>query len=208
MRIVLFAVVLLGLAACDRNAEQTPALPSAAAPPAAAQTPVPSAVTTAVANLAATQGNNVSGTLTLTPDNGGIRVTGTVRGLTADKEFGFHVHEKGDCSAPDASSAGSHFNPTAQEHGDPRGTAHHLGDMPNIKAEAEGTANVDLTIDGATLGSGGQSDVLNKAIVVHAMPDDYKTQPSGNSGGRIACGVIKSSSELASGATSGSPPAP
>lgn len=207
MRIVLSAVVLLGMAACGRNAEQTSAPAPAAAPPAAAQTPAPP-VTTAVANLAATQGNNASGTLTLTPDKGGVRVTGTVRGLTADKEFGFHVHEKGDCSAPDASSAGSHFNPAAQEHGDPRGTAHHLGDMPNIKAEAEGTANVDLTIDGAALGSGGQNDVLDKAIVVHAMPDDYKTQPSGNSGGRIACGVIKSSSELASGTASGSPPAP
>jgi Cu-Zn family superoxide dismutase len=103
------------------------------------------------------------------------------------------VHEKGDCSAPDASSAGGHFNPTSQPHGNPKaGGPRHLGDMVNLRADAKGTAKVDVAIEGAGLHTGRPNDVVGKAIVVHQKPDDYKSQPSGNSGNRVACGVIES----------------
>lgn len=144
----------------------------------------------AVARLEPTQGNTVSGTLALAQSAQGVRITGAVQGLKPDAAFGFHVHEKGDCSAADASSAGGHFNPTQQQHGDPSGAAHHAGDMVNIQSNAEGIAQVDTTAAGTTLRGDAATEVLGKAIVVHESPDDYATQPSGNSGKRIACGVI------------------
>jgi Cu-Zn family superoxide dismutase len=102
------------------------------------------------------------------------------------------VHEKGDCSAPDASSAGEHFNPNAAAHGDPSKAdgAHHLGDMVNIDADDQGSAQVRVTIPNATLHDGGPNDLIGKGIVVHADPDDYTSQPAGNSGARLACGRI------------------
>jgi Cu-Zn family superoxide dismutase len=144
----------------------------------------------AAAQVAPTQGNTASGSISVTAEDDGVRLTGVIQGLKPDSEFGFHVHEKGDCSAPDASSAGAHFNPTNVAHGNPEGETHHAGDMVNIKSDAQGVAQVDSRATGTTLHSGQPTDVLGKAIVVHEKPDDYKTQPSGNSGARIACGVI------------------
>ena len=171
---------------------------SAAAPAVLAQAPAPQQPvdqTPAQFNrvsveLKATQGNRAAGNLELSPDNHGLRIAGTITGLKADAEHGFHVHQNGDCSAPDASSAGAHFNPENVAHGNPAGEAHHAGDMPNIKADAKGSASVDMHIMGLTLGDGGANDVVNKALVVHADPDDYATDPAGNAGARIACGVI------------------
>jgi superoxide dismutase, Cu-Zn family len=110
--------------------------------------------------------------------------------LPPDSELGFHIHERGDCSAPDGSSAGEHFNPTDQQHGHPDSKARHGGDMVNLKSNAQGIAQVDLVVEGVSLHEGRPTDVLGKALVVHAKPDDYKSQPAGNSGDRIACGVI------------------
>ena len=105
-----------------------------------------------------------------------------------------HIHQNGDCSAPDGSSAGDHFNPTGAPHGNPTGddagAQHHAGDMPNVTADDKGNARVDLRVQGVTLGDGGENDVLGKAVIVHADADDYSSQPSGNAGARIACGVI------------------
>ena len=115
---------------------------------------------------------------------------GSLQGLKPNAEFGFHVHEKGDCSAPDASSAGEHFNPADAQHGNPSGEAHHAGDMLNVKSDAQGLAQVDVHASGATLHSGQPTDVLGRAVVLHEKADDYATQPSGDSGARIACGVI------------------
>ncbi len=146
----------------------------------------------AVVELQPTQGNSVSGTLTLVSMQSGVRITGTVQGLTPNSEQGFHVHAKGDCSAPDASSAGDHFNPTSQPHGNPKSaSAHHLGDMMNLRADAKGVAQVDVSVEGAGLHTGRPNDLFGKSIVVHQKADDYSTQPSGNSGNRVACGVIK-----------------
>jgi len=144
------------------------------------------------AELAPTQGNRARGTVTVSPDNRGLRVSGTVANLRANGEHGFHIHAVGDCSAADASSAGDHFNPGNHNHGNPGTSApHHAGDMPNLKADARGNASFAFRISGVTLGDGGEADVLGKAIVIHADADDYASRPAGNAGARIACGVIE-----------------
>ncbi len=144
----------------------------------------------ASAQIAPTQGNTASGSVSVTAEDGGVRLTGVIQGLNPNSEFGFHIHEKGDCSAPDGTSAGAHFNPANVAHGNPEGDTHHAGDMLNIKSDAQGVAQVDTLASGATLHSGAPTDVLGKAVIVHADPDDYTSQPSGNAGARIACGVI------------------
>ena len=180
------------LAACSK--EQPAGAPSereaTAAAPAGKATPAEPAAEGA-AQIAPTQGNTVTGSVALSTSSEGVHITGTVQGLKPNAEFGFHVHEKGDCSAPDGSSAGGHFNPTSAEHGNPTsGTHHHAGDMLNIKSNGEGVAQVDTTAAGTTLHGEAATDIMGKAIVVHEGPDDYTTQPSGNSGKRVACGVI------------------
>jgi Cu-Zn family superoxide dismutase len=159
-------------------------------PPPAATTPAPDTSHDAVANLAAASGSLVSGKLTLMPMGGGVHIAGDIGGLAPGSTHGFHIHEKGDCSAADASSAGGHFNPTASAHGRADTPPHHAGDIDNIVADAGGVAHVNTHVVGITLGDGGSNDVAGRAIVVHAAPDDYASQPSGNAGARIACGVI------------------
>lgn len=140
--------------------------------------------------LAPTSGNTAAGTLTVTAVADGVHFQGRLTGLPAGSSHGFHIHEHGDCSAPDASSAGGHFNPTGSEHGDPSGMVHHSGDIANQVADAHGDVNVDVTMHGVSLGSTTPDDVHGRALILHRDADDYATQPSGNSGPRIACGVI------------------
>lgn len=176
----------LTLAACSRAPEPQAEAPADSAAPAADV-----AATTALAALAPAEGQSVTGTLTLTQEAGGVLITGTVGNLQPNSQHGFHVHENGDCSAPDFSSAGSHFNPSGAEHGNPANAGgHHLGDMTNLEADDTGTAQVRVVISGATLRDGGPNDLVGRAVVVHAQPDDYTSQPAGNAGGRIACGAI------------------
>ncbi|HKX41415.1 MAG TPA: superoxide dismutase family protein [Burkholderiaceae bacterium] len=145
----------------------------------------------AVAQLNPTQGNQAKGTVWFAQDGLRVNVRVQVSGLTPNQEHGFHVHEKGDCSAPDAMSAGGHFNPGGKPHG-PQSAAHHGGDMPSLKADAAGNAQASFQIEGVSVGTG-IDGLLGKGVIVHAKPDDYTTQPTGNSGGRIACGVIVAS---------------
>lgn len=140
--------------------------------------------------LVPTAGNTATGTLMLTERPSGVAIVGNISGLRPDSELAFHVHETGDCSAPDATSAGEHFNPTGAPHGDPDSDTSHLGDLPNIEANDDGVADVDVVVDDASLTGPEDRSLLNRAIVVHAAADDYKTQPAGGSGARIACGVI------------------
>ena len=140
------------------------------------------------ATLAATAGNQASGTVGFVTRGDKVRVSAKVAGLPPGPH-GFHIHEKGDCSAPDAMSAGGHFNPTAKPHGDPGAAEHHGGDMPMLTADASGNATLEATIDTVTIG-GGAADIIGRAVVIHKDPDDFKTQPAGNSGARLACGVI------------------
>jgi superoxide dismutase, Cu-Zn family len=174
-----------------------PATPEVA-PALGAGPPAPSAAadapqTTATASLTSAAGSAVKGDLTVTTEGLAVRIQGDITGLTPGKEHGFHVHEVGDCSAPDFTSAGAHLNPTKDPHGGPKSKARHLGDIPNVKADKDGHASIDVSVEGATLvdPDGGPNQLLGKALVVHAMPDDYKTQPSGGSGDRIACAVIR-----------------
>jgi Cu-Zn family superoxide dismutase len=133
---------------------------------------------------------NVSGTITFTEMPGNkVHVTGEVRGLTPNTEHGFHVHEKGDLSSPDLSSAGAHFNPENKTHGGLHGEKRHVGDLGNIRSNAQGVARVDITMENATLQ--GTNAIAGRSILVHAKADDLKSDPSGNSGGRIAGGVIE-----------------
>jgi superoxide dismutase, Cu-Zn family len=118
-----------------------------------------------------------------------VRVVVNATGLSPGSH-GFHVHEKGDCSAPDGTSAGGHFNPTAAPHGDPsKGHSHHAGDMPKLMADKSGKAQVSFNMKGVTLADGPTS-LVNRAVIVHADADDQTTQPTGNSGARVACGLI------------------
>jgi Cu-Zn family superoxide dismutase len=157
-----------------------------------AQSPSPAAgggkkPTRAVAVLQPTQGSSVSGTVWFTQGAGGITVKASVKGLSAG-QHGFHVHEFGDCTAPDATSAGGHFNPDSQPHGAPTDAKRHAGDLGNVTAAADGTASLDWTDKDMHLT--GAEGVVGHAVIVHANADDLKTQPTGNAGGRVACGVI------------------
>ncbi len=191
------AAAFLG-ACAERAADEEP--PEGSGPPDASAPATSASDTSASASMSSdqgaavqlspTQGNTASGMLSVTSDGSMVRLTGRLQGLKPDAEFGFHIHEKGDCSAPDASSAGGHFNPTNAQHGNPQGDAHHGGDMLNAKSDAQGVAEVDAQASGVSLRTGQPDDVLGKAVVLHEKPDDYATQPSGGSGGRIACGVI------------------
>ncbi len=157
--------------------------------PALAQTSTaPVQARSAVATLQAAQGSNAAGTITFTRRGNAIDVNVNVRGLRPGGH-GFHIHERGDCSAPDFTSAGGHFNPTAMPHGNPRQPSHHAGDLPMLTAPRSGTVRLTTRLSGVRLD---QSDtgIVGRAVVIHADPDDYTTQPTGNSGGRIACGVI------------------
>ena len=142
----------------------------------------------ATAQLAPTAGNSAKGTVTFTQRGNDVVMVARLTGVPPGKH-GFHIHEKGDCSAPDGMSAGGHFNPSGKPHGDPAGMEHHAGDMPMLEADASGNAMLEATLNGVSIGQGA-NDIVGRSVIVHKDADDYKTQPTGNSGARIACGVI------------------
>ncbi|MBZ0125887.1 MAG: superoxide dismutase family protein [Rhodocyclaceae bacterium] len=141
----------------------------------------------AEAKLAPTQGHTTTGTVVFVQKGSDVEVTAHVAGLTPGAH-GFHIHEKGDCSAPDGMSAGGHFNPGGQPHGHPHKGPHHAGDMPMLETDGYGNARLVAVLPGLTLA--GANGIVGKGVIVHAAPDDFKTQPTGNSGARMACGVI------------------
>jgi len=148
----------------------------------------PGANPTAVANLEPTKGNSVTGRVTFVQEGDGVHVTTNISGLAPNSVHGFHVHEKGDCSSGDGMSTGGHFNPEGKHHG-PQEGEHHAGDMPSLTADAYGNANASFVLKGVAIGGGG-ADLVGRGVIVHKDPDDFKTQPTGNSGPRIACAVI------------------
>ncbi|MDH4174763.1 MAG: superoxide dismutase family protein [Betaproteobacteria bacterium] len=143
----------------------------------------------ATAGLEATKGNKTVGEVTFEQVGGKVRVTAQIINLKPNQEHGFHIHEVGDCSSGDGMSAKGHFNPYGKPHG-PQGGEHHAGDMPNLKADAKGRAKLAADLDVVTV-TAGPASIIGRAVVVHADPDDYNTQPTGNAGARLACGVIK-----------------
>lgn len=134
--------------------------------------------------LQAMKDSGVKGTLTLTQDGNNLVVKGEVTGLKPGKH-GFHIHQFGDLRDPEGKSAGGHYNPSGAPHAGPHDSAHHAGDLGNIEADSSGKAQVNATAKGVKL-----SEVLGRSFVVHADPDDLKSQPAGNAGARIAVGVI------------------
>lgn len=146
----------------------------------------------ATATISGASGSNVTGTATFTQrDEGEVHLMLRVENVPAG-EHAVHLHEKGDCSAADATSAGAHWNPTNEEHGRRGEGSFHSGDIENMTVGDDGIGTVDMNVEGWSIGGGDGSDILNKAIIIHADPDDFTSQPSGAAGARIACGVIQS----------------
>jgi Cu-Zn family superoxide dismutase len=143
---------------------------------------------TAIAVLSPGPNGQVRGTVTFTEETEGVRVTANVEGLTPGLH-GFHIHEKGDCTPPDFTSAGGHFNPTGMPHGSPTDPEHHSGDFGNLDANQEGVARYERVFN--WLSFQGTNSFVGRAVIVHEKPDDLKTQPTGNAGGRLACGLIQ-----------------
>ncbi len=143
--------------------------------------------TKATCELKPSSGSQVTGTVTFTKIGDEVQVVADIQNLKPGKH-GFHLHEKGDCSAPDAASAGGHFNPSHQHHGGPATAEHHTGDLGNIETDASGKTHLDWK---GKMALSGADSIIGKSVVVHEKEDDLKTDPSGNSGARIACGVIE-----------------
>lgn len=144
----------------------------------------------AVVILTPAKGEKVNGTINFTQEANGVKVTGEFEGLKPRGRHGIHIHEMGDCSDPKFESAGGHFNPTGAAHGGPDSAEKHVGDFGNLKADGRGRAKLELTLEGLTLGDPAMG-LVGRSVVVHQKPDDLKSQPSGNSGDRIACGRIE-----------------
>ncbi|MCR9163578.1 MAG: superoxide dismutase family protein [Nannocystaceae bacterium] len=163
---------LLLTAACSA----TPASPDAPSPAAAG------------ASATLTSSDGVQGTIRFVPAAGAVDVVVELSGLSPGPH-GFHIHETGDCSADDFTSAGGHFNPHATPHGAPTDAAHHAGDFGNVVAEDDGTVSTTLRMD-VVLEPDAKGSVIGRAVIVHAGADDLRSQPSGAAGPRVACGVI------------------
>lgn len=141
----------------------------------------------AVAVIHPTEGNDVSGVVTFEEVDEGVQVHAEVEGLS-EGPHGFHIHKYGDCTAPDASSAGGHYNPNNNEHGAPTDSTRHMGDMGNIEANAQGNATLDYVDSHIKLN--GSNSILGRGVIVHGGKDDLTSQPSGAAGPRLGCGVI------------------
>ena len=146
----------------------------------------------ASANLQPTKGSTVRGTANFVQFDGKVRVTASVSGLKPNAQFGFHIHEAGDCSSGDGMSAKGHFNPNAKPHGHHGTPERHAGDMPNLQSDAAGNAGLEADLDVITI-SAGPTSIVGRGLIVHVQPDDYKSQPVGNAGARSACAVIQRS---------------
>ena len=141
---------------------------------------------TATAQLTPTTGNTTSGSVRFVQTGDTMRVNGTITGLKPATAHGFHIHEKGDCSSGDGMSAGGHFNPSNTAHGQHGHGVHHAGDLPSLQADANGTATFSFTSNDFA----NPTNIVGRSLIVHRDPDDYTTQPTGNSGPRLACAVI------------------
>jgi len=142
-----------------------------------------------VASLHATEGNeDVHGYVTFQPTAGGVDVLAHVEGLEPGQRHGFHIHEYGDCSAADGTSAGGHFNPHGSRHGAPHEGERHSGDLGNLSADHTGMAHLEEVYTHFEMS--GPDSILGRAVIVHAAADDLESQPTGDAGARVACGVI------------------
>lgn len=153
---------------------------------------VPADAPKATANLQPTKNGKAAGTVNFSQIGDKVHVVANVSGLVPGREHGFHIHEAGDCSSGDGMSTKGHFNPYGKPHAHSGTTERHAGDMPALKADASGNARLEADLDVMTVAPGPAS-IVGRGLIVHADPDDYKTQPTGNAGPRIACAVIQRS---------------
>jgi len=144
----------------------------------------------AVAQLQPRSGSNVSGSIKFTQIGDVVRITGEVTGHTKGPKA-FHIHEKGDCSAADGMSTGGHFNPHKHKHGGPYDPVKHSGDLGNLAFNDQGVAKINFTVGDISVSKSRPDGIIGRAVIVHAAADDMKTDPTGNAGGRVACGVIQ-----------------
>jgi Cu-Zn family superoxide dismutase len=144
----------------------------------------------AVAKLEPRSGSNVSGNLRFTQIGDVVRVTGEITGHSKGPKA-MHIHEKGDCSAADGMSTGGHFNPHKMKHGGPYDPDKHAGDLGNISFNDQGVAKINFTVGDISVSKVKADGIIGRAVIVHAAVDDFKTDPTGNAGGRVACGVIQ-----------------
>lgn len=152
----------------------------------------------ATAQLKPLKGSKVFGEVSFEQEGDKVRMQVVVQGLKPGGEYGFHIHEVGDCSSPDGMSTKGHFNPFAKSHGYFGDAQRHAGDLPSIlvptgekkRPNKAGRAQINVTLDMITL-EPGPGNIVGRGLIVHAQPDDYTTQPTGNAGARIACGVIR-----------------
>lgn len=187
--VAVFCLALPVWAAGKGGARPAPPRPAAAPAPAAVPPPVPptSVPKDAVAVMLATEGSRAKGVVRFHTDGDRTLVTADLEGLNPGQKHGFHIHEFGDCSKPDGSGAGGHFNPEGHPHGLPDHHERHAGDLGNVTADAKGLAHYEITITGIALH--GKDAIVGRGLIVHAKADDGG-QPTGNAGGRIACGTI------------------
>jgi Cu-Zn family superoxide dismutase len=175
------------------NAQDNTSIPTAAEEP-SSTTPGPggpAGAPAATATLQGAPGDDVSGTVTIHQAGDSLHIVAEVRGVDAAGRHGFHVHENGQCDHEGEkhfTSAGGHFNPTNAEHACPPTDPRHAGDLGNIEVGANGVARMEMTTSGLSLS--GPNSIIGKAIILHANEDDCKTQPTGNAGDRLACGVV------------------
>jgi len=153
----------------------------------------------ATAVLQPTTGSTVQGTVQFIQTAGKVLVRARVTGLRPNAEFGFHIHEAGDCSSGDGMSAKGHFNPFGKPHAHAGTTERHAGDLPSLKSDAGGNADLTADVDVITVVEGPAS-IVGRGLIVHAQPDDFRTQPTGNAGARSACAVIQRASPFLRGA--------
>jgi Cu-Zn family superoxide dismutase len=188
------STLFVGLVSVGILANSSPLSPSlslsAAEPPQAGKSHAEAwaSVKQAVAVLNAASGSKCRGQVTFTQDGDNVKVVAHVEGLTPGQKHAIHVHQFGDCSAPDGASAGGHYNPEGHQHGLPTADKRHAGDLGNLQADSEGKAHYELTVKNISI-AGTMNPIIGRGVIVHAKPDDGG-QPVGNAGGRIACGVI------------------
>ena len=142
----------------------------------------------AIAVLHPTAGQHCHGVVRFTQEGDSVKVVADLEGLNANQKHAFHIHQYGDCSAPDATSAGGHYNPEGHQHGLPDAQSRHAGDLGNVQADADGKAHYEITVSNVSI-MGHMNPILGRGVIVHAKVDDGG-QPVGNAGARIACGVI------------------
>lgn len=184
MKVPSLSIWLLALCALGCGPAQSPQTAETAAEPEA------TSAKSAAATLQARSGSKLSGTATFTERDGTVTMVLEVRGVEPG-EHAVHLHEVGDCSADDGTSAGGHWNPGGTDHGKWGEDPYHRGDIGNLSVGEDGTATLTFSAGEWSIGGDPGTDVVGRAVIVHASADDFTTQPTGAAGGRIGCGVIE-----------------